>query len=239
MNTSRKLVAGAVLVGAVVLAPARAEVSAETNAFGQYVKTVIYASASTRNPRIWSASRLRFGRTPLNPRGDAIGDLFPVVSENAAQQRWPWVMWSRFNGHDYDLVWSRWLGAGWSPIAPVEAAPAGGDAVDASLAFSADGRAHAVWLSRGAGPAQVKLSYFLATQWMAPFPVSDVGEDAANPSMVILPDGRIEVSYDTAVAHVTKIVAFARPSTITDDISPFGNVNTTTTTSTDPAATKP
>ena len=233
MNTSRRSVIGAILAALAVAVPARAEVSAEMNAFGRYVRTVIYASASVRNPRIWTVSRARFGNVPLNPGGDAVGDLFPVVAEDASPQRWPWVVWSRYNGNDFDLVWSRWNGTQWSPIAPVDRARDAADAVDPSIAIGSDGP-RLVWLSRGDGPAQVMLSIFLATQWMVPFPVSDPGEDAMNPTITLLPDGRMQVTYDTLAARVTKIVEFARPMTITDDLFPTGNVGATTTTTVPP-----
>jgi len=240
MNTSRRLLVGAVLLGTALVTPVRAEVSAVTDVFGQYVRTVIYANASIRTPRIWHVSRPRIGFIPLNPHGDAAGDLLPVIAENTAQHGWPWAVWSHFNGREYNLVWSRWLGGSWSPVAPIEAVPAVGDAVDPFLAFGGDGRAYAVWLSRGTGPAEVKLSIFLATQWMAPYVVSDVGEDAADPSIALLPDGQMQVSYDTPTAHVTKIVAFARPMTITDDLTPFSNVTTSaTSSSTEAPITKP
>jgi hypothetical protein len=225
------LFASALVAGLALAGPVRAEVSAETDAFGNYLRTVIYASASVKNPRIWSAGRPRFGRWPLNRNGDATGDLFPVVRENPAQRNWPWALWSHFNGRDYDLVWSRWAGASWSAIAPVAADPSPDDAVDPSLAFGADGRPYAVWLSRNEGSAEVSMSIFLATQWMAPFRISEIGEDAVNPSIAVLPDGRIQVTYDTAVAHVTTIVAFAQPMTITDDLTPFNTVTVSSTAS--------
>jgi hypothetical protein len=229
MNTSRRLLASALVAGFGFAAPLRAEVSAETNALGSYLRTVIYANASVKHPRIWSVSRPRVGRSPLNPDGDATGDLFPAIGENQAQRGWPWALWSHFNGRDYDLVWSRWRGTGWSPVAPVEADPAADDAVDPSLAFGADGRPYAVWLSRGEGTAEVSMSIFLATQWMAPFRISEIGEDAVDPSIAVLPDGRIQVSYDTPVAHVTTIVVFAQPMTILDDLTPFNTVTVSTT----------
>lgn len=224
MNTSRKLFAGALVAGLALALPARAEVSAETNVLGGYLRTVIRTNASIKSPRIWGVTRPMFGRSPLNPDGDATGDLFPVVRENPAQQRWPWALWSHFNGRDYDLVWSRWLGTSWSAIESVEAVTSIDDAVDPALAFGVDGRPYAVWVSRGAGPARVSMSIFLATRWMLPFGVSEIGEDSADPEILVLPDGRLQVSYDTPEARITKIVSFARPLTITDDLTPFNTV---------------
>lgn len=223
MSASRRWFVSAVAGLAVCVAPVRAEVSAVTDAAGSYVRTVIYASASPRNPRIWSASRPRAGFTPLNVRGDLFGDSFPVVGENPTGQRWPWIVWSHFDGTDSQLVWSRWTGGAWSPIAPVEPAPAPGDALDPAIAFSADGRPYLAWLSESGGRTSVEMSVYLATQWAPAFRVSEPGQDATNPKIAVLADGGIQVEYDTAEVHVTKIIRFARPLSITDDTTPFGS----------------
>jgi hypothetical protein len=224
MTSLRRLSAGALLAGLAFATSARAEVSARTSPTGTYVRTVIYASASVQNPRIWSVRRPGLGSVPLNPGGDAMGDLFPVIAESPTPSRWPWVIWSHFNGSDYDLVWSRWLGSRWSAVSPVGPVDSPDDALEPALVFGADGRPSAVWLSERVGHAQVSMSLFLDTQWMTPFPVSEAGEEPTHPSIEVLPDGRIQIGYDTPDAHVTRIVVFARPSTITDDLSPFGTV---------------
>jgi hypothetical protein len=232
MNTSRKLFAGVVLAGLTLAVPARAEVAAETNVFGNYVRTVIYAGASARHPRIWSVTRMRLGFTPLNPRGDATGDLLPVVAENPAQQGWPLAVWSRFNGLNYDLVWSRWEGRSWSPIAAVEEGPSPFDAIDPVIAFNANGRAHMVWMSQDDSSSTVYLSIFQGGKWMSPYRVSDPGELAIRPAIEVLADGSVLASYDTSTLHVVKTIIFAVPTTITDDLNPFGTGATTTATST-------
>jgi hypothetical protein len=220
MNSSHRRLAGIVLAGLTFALPVRAEVAAETNVFGAYVRTVIH-TGSSQHPQIWGMTRMRIGLTPLNPRGDVSGDLLPVVIENPAQQRWPWAVWSRFNGHDYDLVWSRWLGKAWSPVAPVEAGPSPFDAVDPAVAFSPSGRAYLVWANQDDTSSGVYLSIFLATCWSEPVRVSDPDQEAINPS-ILVGDGRIQVVYDTPKGKVTKFVAFAEPATVTDDTIPLG-----------------
>jgi hypothetical protein len=232
MNTSRKLITGVVLAGLTFAVPARAEVAAETNVFGDYLRTVVYASASVRHPRIWSVTRMRLGLTPLNPQGDATGDLFPVIAENPAQQGWPLAVWSRFNGHDYDLVWSRWEGRSWSPVATVEASLSPLDAIDPVIAFNAKGRAHMVWMNQDDSSSAVYLSVFESGQWMSPYRVSDPGEIAIRPGIEVAADGSVLASYDTPTLHVVKTIVFAVPSTITDDLNPFGPSATTTTSTT-------
>lgn len=230
MKTARRLLAIGALALLAPCAPLRAEVSAETDALGHYLRTVVFTTASVKNNlRIWAVNRIKANYSPLNPAGDLTGDLFPLVAENSAQQRWPWVAWSRFNGRDYDLVWSRWLGTGWSPVSQIEPGPGPDDAIDPDIAFDAGGRTHMVWLSRGSGPAQVNLSIFLSTHWMMPFRVSDATDDALNPTVTVLADGTIQVSYDTPRGRVTKIIRFAKPKTITDDITPFNTLSVTAT----------
>jgi len=223
MSIARRLLTGA---GIVVLATAgqaaRAEVSAQTDATGTYLRTVVFSNTSARNFRIWSVTRLRFGSWPLNPSGDASGDLWPVISESPVGQRWPWVVWSHFNGRDFDLVWSRWTGSGWMAISNVDSAPDGRDALDPKVNFDVSGRPHMAWVSSGvSGADHVYLSVFLASRWMTPFLVSDPTEDATNPEIGVETDGAITVSYDTPTGHVMRTVSFLHPATITDDITPF------------------
>ncbi|HEX4823162.1 MAG TPA: hypothetical protein VFV19_02505 [Candidatus Polarisedimenticolaceae bacterium] len=220
MNTLRRSMALALLSAGAVFGQARAEVSAELDAFGGYVRTVIEANASVRNPRIWTVSHLRMGRVALNTRGDRSGDLYPAVAEDTAHQRWPWVVWSHFNGLDFDLVWSRWEGRGWSQVKAVVPGIDRSDAVDPAIAISAGGRPYVVWLSRGAGAATVQMSMFLVSVWSPPMVISDPGDDAMSPQIAWLSDGRIQVDYDTIGAHVTKTITFASTSTVTDDLNP-------------------
>ena len=225
MKTVHSLAAGALVACALGAGSfARAEVVAETDPTGRYVRTIVFANASVKNLRIWGATRAKIGFWPLNLSGDVSGDLWPVVAENPVQQRWPWTVWSHFNGNDFDLVWSRWLGPGWSPIAQVEPDPGLDDAVDPFVTFSASGRPHMVWL-RGnggeSGTARVVFSMFLSSRWMLPLEISEPAEDAVHPTVAVRADGSIEVAYDTPSGHVTRIVRLASPTTITDDFTPF------------------
>lgn len=229
MNNARRLSLAVLVIFALAL-PAAAEVSAETDLTGHYVRTVISASLTIKNLRIWTVSRTRPTYWPLNGTGDLRGDLWPYVAENPVQQRWPWVAWSEFNGSDYDLVYSHWTAQGWAPVAAVERFPSSDDALDPEMNFDADGRTHMVWVGRGRdGRGHVYLSVFLSTRWMAPFPVSDAVEDALNPSVTVRADGAIVVTYDTPAGAVTRTVKFTKPHTITDDITPFNTMTITST----------
>ena len=89
---------------------AYAEVAARTDRFGQYVTTQVVVSGSGGDPQIWTVRGQGGHRTALNPDGDLNGDLRPTIAESPTAPFHPWVIWSRSNGTDYDLVWSSWTG---------------------------------------------------------------------------------------------------------------------------------
>ena len=95
--------------------PASAEVSARFDRQGEYVTTqVLSGSLFASERKIW-APRGRGHRwnAVLNPYGDANGDLYPTVVEADSAPHFPVVIWSSFNGLEYDLAWSRWSKHGW------------------------------------------------------------------------------------------------------------------------------
>jgi hypothetical protein len=212
--------------------PARAEVSAEIDASGAYVRTVIQATSSTKNVRIWSKVNSRPSLYPLNVDGDLNGDLWPTVAEQTQGVRRPWVVWSRFSGAGFDLAWSRFdaTARAWTPIAWVEGAGTSGDDLDPSVAFDSTGRPFLSWWRDDGGVGQVWLSLFLQTKWMAPFLVSDAGVDSVGPTITMLSDTRVRIDYTTAQGTISRTVEFNRPATITDDATPFGRFEVTSTT---------
>src|SRR5262245_57853978 len=112
-DTCKALSALAVLL---VCAPTQAEVSAEVDAFGNYVRTVLVTNSSARRQKIWSPFRSRATRLMLNSGGDSSGDLWPTIVESPLDGK-PWVVWSRFDGSDYDLAWSRFKDGAWTAVA--------------------------------------------------------------------------------------------------------------------------
>lgn len=227
MRSQRSLVlalAFAISFGALVadVSCVRAEVAAVIDADGNYQRTVVRGNASVRNLRIWSADRSRYLDTALNPEGDLNGDLWPVVLENPADDNHPWVVWSRFNGEDYDLAWSRWTSSGWTPIAWLtsEVGPAG--EYDPSIDFDLDdGRPYVAWWQDDDGIGQVYFSLYLVSEWSAPFRVSEPGVDSRGPRVTVEDDDRIIVEYDTPHGSEVRTIKFQRPLTITDDLDPL------------------
>ena len=126
---------------AVMPCETEAEVAVRTDASGEYVSTVVVPGGPPWRPGIWG-KRMRFGMrrdsNVLNPKGDMHGDMIPRIVEANAAPHHPWVVWSRYNGRDYDLVWSSWQRA-WSRIVPVVAGSLAGDDLDADVAFGATG----------------------------------------------------------------------------------------------------
>lgn len=214
------------IVVAVVLATiaagtvAWAEVSAETDVSGKYYRMIVLTNNSVKNLKIWAMQRSNSNVYPLNIYGDVNGDLYPTIAENPYDGQRPWVVWSRFDGRDYDLAWSRWSGGGWTPVAWVRSDPVAGDALAPRIGFDPHGRAQLTWWN-DAGGGVVYFSRFLLTRWMDPLLVS-VGEpDARNPSIEVVSDSETRIEYDTPEGRVERRILFFGPTTITDDIDPF------------------
>lgn len=227
MKTRSRWPVAVALVGLAALSgPVRAEVSAETDSSGNYLRTVVLSNASTRNVRIWSVVKSKSTLHPLNPAGDLNGDLWPVIGETLGIERTPWVLWSRYTGAGYDIAYSRWSRAAfdWEPVAWLASPTQPGDDLSPALAFDAGNRPYAAWWRNEGGVGRVYLSLWLVTRWMDEYAVSDPGVDSVNPSIAVLSDSRIQIEYDTPDGHVTRIVGFNRPTTITDDITPFGRM---------------
>ena len=137
-----------------------------------------------------------------------------------------WAVWSRLDQMDHELVWSRWTAGGWrmtSWVYPVNPEP--GHDVDPDLAFDADGRPFLTWWRDDNGQSRVYLSLFLVTQWMIAYPVSEPGVNARFPSIVVLPDGEIVVTFETDEGIIEQTVLFDEPVTITDDIDPLDYIS--------------
>jgi hypothetical protein len=209
-----------------------AEVSVEVDDTGQYKRTVVLGNASEKNLRIWSILRAKDGLYPLNPDGDANGDLWPTIEENPHQGGLPWVVWSRSNGQDLDLAWSRWDGAAWLPTQWVESTTTAGDDLDAVLEFDAQdgGRPYTAWWRDEGGFGQIYLSVFLNSRWMSPYRVSDADEDSRYPEIEFHDDGTVDVTYDTDRGLITRTLAITFPDTIRDDIVPLGVIDEIATT---------
>lgn len=201
---------------------ARAEVVARTDRLGNYVGTEIVTSDKRGAPVVWGASgRVTREGFVLNPEGDVNADLWPVVAESPFGAHHPWVVWSRFNGEDYDLVWSRWNGQDWQTVQPVVSEPTPGHDLDPSLTFDGNGRPQLTWSVDREGVSEVLYSTWRNRRWTTPLVVSEMGVDSRYPVIVGFGPGSVDIEYTTPDEVVVKRVVFSVPGTITDDINPM------------------
>ncbi len=206
------------LAGTTVLA----EISAKFDRQGNYIRMIYLTNASNKNLRIWSAFRNgRESIVPLNPEGDALMDSWPYYMENPFEGNRPYVVWSRFNGYDYDLVWTRLLDGEWAQVDWVEQVAHPGMEQDPYMvSHPKNGRPHLVWWSDEDGIGRVYLSVFLETGWMERFLVSDPDVDSRYPVIDILEDEQIRVTYHTPDGTVSQIFTFNVPDGLRDDADP-------------------
>jgi len=215
------------LLGAGLATRTDAEVRVRTTPDGEYDSTVIVPGGDPWQQGIWSSrtrGSLRRGSIVLNPQGDRYGDLLPAVGEPSMAPHHPFVVWSRFNGTDYDLVYSSWR-YGWSAIEPVSTVTIGGDDLDPNVAFSRAGVPLVAWWNSDLedGHGTVYYSVYSGSRWVEPvrishatlggrYPVFDVRHD-----IVVInyesDDGLVRLSYELPTFD---------PTTITDDIDPQG-----------------
>ncbi len=204
---------------------AHAAVTAEVDPLGNYVRTVIIARASVSDMAIWSdLPGMEDGpwRT-LNPMGDLNGDMWPAMVQDPNMNNYPWIVWSRYNGRDYDLGWSRWVGQNWNQVEWLETQSQLGDDLDPQIDID-DSRPYVVWWTDEGGMGRVYLSIYLDSRWMGRRLVSDEGIDSRFPSLAINPDGSVIVTYETAEGSESKIVAVEGGASINDALDPVENL---------------
>jgi len=199
----------------------RAEVAVRTDRSGQYVATEMVTTGLRGEPVVWGLrGRLARRLDVLNPKGDLNGDLWPVIAESTVAPNYPWVVWSRFNGQDFDLAWSRWHPGGWQPVEPVLPGAPDGNDLDPDLAFDPEGRAFLAWSRQVGDTAQIQLSVWMKQAWFSPIVVSDPGVDSRYPVILGFVSGTLDLEYSTPDGIVVQRVVFSDPDTITDDINP-------------------
>jgi len=217
----RNLVLSGVVVAASGMIPAAAEVAVRTERNGDYAGTEVIVRTGNGS-EVWAPTMRSRRLHTLNPFGDRRGDLWPAVVESSQVPHHPWVVWSRFNGADYDLVWSRWADGAWtSEQWIVGHGPTRGDDLDPDLRFSDDGLPYVVWWRDENGIGRVYFSAFLAGRWAPPVAVSPSGKDGRHPVIrTATADGIVQIDYQFEGETVSQALALVGPGTITDDINP-------------------
>ena len=199
-----------------------AEVSAEVDASGKYLKMIYIEKATGKSVKVWTVFWIKSTYYPLNPYGDLNKDLKPAMRENIYDGNQPYVVWPRFDGNDYEIAYSKWTNTGWRPIAYVEDMDNLSDDLDPAITFDIHGRAYMAWWRDEQPYGKVYVSVFLNTKWMDAYPISDEGVDSWDPDIKFNEKGQIQITFTTPSGQETKCIVFHFPETITDDIDPFG-----------------
>ncbi|HEV8701218.1 MAG TPA: hypothetical protein VGV60_08105 [Candidatus Polarisedimenticolia bacterium] len=196
-----------VLVAALVIVPslALAEVSVQFNGHGDFKRVVYLTGAHGRTYVVWGQMRPRlFPNTVLNPLGDNLGDLPPVIQLSPVTGL-PWVVWPKNFGNLTQLVYSTWDASGkrWTDPRPIVAGmPLIWGDITPALAFDGFGTPYLVW-ARAEQTATVYFSTLMSGVWTPPLRVSDEGVDSRTPAITL--DGTTAViTFRTPRGPVTK-----------------------------------
>ena len=165
------------------LAPA--EISVQTDHQGHFRRLVVLTRGSGPSRVVWGQVRRAVPlNNMLNPLGDNLGDLPPKIVSNPLTGA-PWAFWSMNIANQKRMGFSFWNGTGWTPPAPVVAAPGPYyyDELDPSVGFVL-GTPYLVW-SRAEPTAKVYLSILVAGVWTPPVLLSDPLTDSRKPTITI------------------------------------------------------
>lgn len=182
----------------------RAEVSVDLDRAGN-VKRVVYLTRDRGvSPFVWRQVRPRVpSEQILNPLGDTLGDLKPLVRLNPADAR-PWAVWSMNLGGVKRIGFAAWGGKAWTaprPITPEN--PYQWDEFDPRIAFDASGTPFVVWWS-AEQVSKVYFSTMIAGVWTPPLLISDPAVDSRTPTIGVL-DTTAFVTYQTPAGPVTAV----------------------------------
>jgi len=111
----------------------------------------------------WDGTRWSLPETVSLPLHGSQMALSAVVLADGT----PLIAWSRFDGHDDEIVWSQRVGGRWTPPAPVQPDNAQPD-VTPTLLATPDGGALIAWLSLIDGNYRALVSCFHGASWTAP-----------------------------------------------------------------------
>ncbi len=212
----------AIFLMALLSSTALAELSAEVDAFGNYIRTFYSEKETGKSVKIWNQFGKKHDRIPLNEDGDQYGDLRPAFKENVYQENFPYVVWPKFDGFDYEIAFSKWTLDGWTPIVYVESVDNPFDDLDPVIDFDGDGRSYIAWWRNENDIGRIYISLYLESVWMVAYPITDEGIDCINPVIKVIDKGVFEVTYSSEGVEKKSTIIIHFPSTITDDIDPFG-----------------
>jgi len=204
---SRRWVAVAVL--ALLPSLALAEVGAQLDSRGSFKRFFLLTRKRGPTNAVWAQVRSWVPQfVLLNPMGDNLGDLPPVI-ETSPTTGLPWVVWPKNFGNLKQLAYSTWdtNGRKWTePKSVTPSTPLVYDDLAPALAFDATGTAYLVWW-RAEQTAKVYFSTQVGGVWTPPLLVSDQSVDSRAPSITVrgttavityqTPDGPASRSFET------------------------------------------
>jgi hypothetical protein len=205
MRTSngRRTAATAALALLLAHSVAIAEVSVQRNPDGSF-KRFFYLTRGGSARVTWGQVRPYLAPGDmLNPLGDNLGDLAPVVRMHPVSGL-PWVFWSRNVAGLRQVVFAAWTDLGWTapqPIVPVDGLPLR-DELDPAVAFDLGGAPFLVWW-RGGAVGEVVFSTRVGGRWTPPMLLSDPAVDSRRPA-VSIEGTRATVSWTTPAGIVTQ-----------------------------------
>ena len=178
-----------------------AEVAVELDKRGNYRHVLILQGLQGKKPIIWQPVReAENARLILNPRGDEVGDLAPVVREHPGSGM-PWAVWSLNDGTDYEIAYSFFNGRQWVATRMVETGDNPAHDLDPDLAFTRGGAGILAWW-RATPVPQVFLSFLENGAWSAPVRISHPEIDSRHPTVRLVgPD--VVVTYQTKAGAET------------------------------------
>ena len=189
---------------------ARAEVSAQLDARGNFKRLVYVTGGGGRNRVVWAQMRPRLPQhAVLNPLGDNLGDLRPVIRMSPVTG-YPWVVWPKNFGNLKQLVFSTWDANAkrWTeprPIAP--GTPLVWDDLGPALAFDGFGTPYLVWW-RAEQTAKIYFSTLVSGVWTPALLISDERVDSRAPAITLkgttavitfrTPSGAVTTNFEAA-----------------------------------------
>jgi len=196
-----------VVVAVLALLPslALAEVSAQLDARGNFKRYFYLTRKKDLSNIIWAQVRPWAPQyVLLNPIGDNLGDLPPVIEVSPITGT-PWVVWPKNFGNIKQLVLATWdvKGRKWNDTLPITpGTPLVYDDLGPALAFDEAGTPYLVWW-RAEQAGKIFFSTLISGVWTPPLLVSDQSVDSRKPSIALRATTAV-ITYLTPTGMVTR-----------------------------------
>ena len=186
------------------------------------VGTPLFAEVSVQNPTGAASLIHIFGKqddpdpwphfgtvlpTPLpqvlNPMGDVNGDRYADIIYRYGRP--PAVVWSAWDGADFEIAYSEWSGTAWS--AAVLLTSNSVNDTFPRIALDGVGQPMIVWQRSGAPDGVFSIRRGVTGAWEAEARVSEAGQVALSPALAIPANGTPRCSYEVAMSPKRIVVS--------------------------------